>query len=339
LKKALSMRRQFLALGILVLSAGLFLAAPSTVVPVLAAEPIPPTCSYQDLPALNPTYDNWQLLSVDTIYMLPKDYAPPDLVSTGLAGGGQVRSLVKADLSAMAAAAATTGAPLAVASAYRSYTTQISTFAYWVNLSGEKAALLSSARPGHSEHQLGTALDFTSANGSAPWDYADWATTAAGKWMAAHAWEYGFINSYPRVGSPSLTCYQYEPWHYRYFGRTQAALIHTSGLTSRQWLWANGGANLVVADSPSPTVVPSIAPATPSLTPNPEISASPIAASFVASSPSGSPSVSPATLGVVEESGLFSGDWPAYWLIILIFIGLLIGITILLVVGRLHFFS
>ena len=323
------MRRQFVALTILFLSGGLFLANPSTVATTLAAAPLPPVCSYQDLPALNPTYNNWQTLSVDTIYMLPKDYAPPDLVGTGLAGGGQVRALVKADLSAMATSAAATGAPLAVASAYRSYATQVSTFAYWVNLSGEKAALLSSARPGHSEHQLGTTLDFTSAGGGAPWDYADWASTPAGNWMSAHAWEYGFINSYPRVGSPALTCYQYEPWHYRYFGRAQTALIHTSGLTSRQWLWANGGANLVAASSPS----------LPSLTLRPEISASPMEASFVASSPSGSPSASPAVLIAATDGGLFSGDWPAYWLLILVLIGLLVGITILLVVGRLHFFS
>ena len=49
----------------------------------------------------------------------------------------------------------------------------------WVARSGYQQALLYSARPGHSEHQLGTTIDFRSAASSAhaPWDYTDWATT------------------------------------------------------------------------------------------------------------------------------------------------------------------
>jgi D-alanyl-D-alanine carboxypeptidase len=42
--------------------------------------------------------------------------------------------------------------------------------------------------------------------------------------------------SYPR-GSFAQTCYDYEPWHYRYVGRNLAAQIHASGLTPRQVLW------------------------------------------------------------------------------------------------------
>ena len=37
--------------------------------------------------------------------------------------------------------------------------------------------------------------------------------------MAANAWKYGFIMSLPE-GQDQLTCYMYEPWHYRYVGRT-----------------------------------------------------------------------------------------------------------------------
>ena len=92
-----------------------------------------------------------------------------------------------------------------------------STFAYWVRVSGYAAALRSSARAGHSEHQLGTTLDFRSYGGSAPWNYADWGTTKAGAWLRNNAWRYGFVMSYPK-GKTSVTCYAYEPWHYRYVG-------------------------------------------------------------------------------------------------------------------------
>jgi D-alanyl-D-alanine carboxypeptidase len=54
--------------------------------------------------------------------------------------------------------------------------------------------------------------------------------------MAANAWRYGFVMSYPRDAFEQ-TCYDYEPWHYRYVGRDLAARIRASGLTPRQFLW------------------------------------------------------------------------------------------------------
>ena len=98
-----------------------------------------------------------------------------------------------------------------------------------------------SARPGHSEHQLGTALDFRSADDpTPPWQLDDFADTAAGGWLHDHAWEYGFVLSYPK-GASAETCYAYEPWHYRYVGRDIAAAIHASGQTPRRYLWETYG--------------------------------------------------------------------------------------------------
>jgi D-alanyl-D-alanine carboxypeptidase len=54
--------------------------------------------------------------------------------------------------------------------------------------------------------------------------------------MAENAWRYGFVTSYPR-GSFAQTCYDYEPWHYRYVGRDLAAAIRAGGLTPREYLW------------------------------------------------------------------------------------------------------
>ena len=102
-------------------------------------------------------------------------YYPGDLRSTsyaGLNGGYSVRRHVIADLRAMASGARAAGRALAVQSAFRSYATQKSTFAYWVRVHGYGAfALKESARAGHSEHQLGTTVDFRAYGGSAPWDY------------------------------------------------------------------------------------------------------------------------------------------------------------------------
>ena len=96
-------------------------------------------------------------------------------------------------------------------------------------------ALRTSARAGHSEHQLGTSIDVTSEGGAAPWEYGDWATTPAGAWMADNAWRYGFVMSYP-AGSQVETCFGYEPWHYRWIGRDAAAAHRQSGLQLRQFL-------------------------------------------------------------------------------------------------------
>ena len=51
-----------------------------------------------------------------------------------------------------------------------------------------------------------------------------------------NAWKYGFIMSYPK-GKTTLTCYMYEPWHYRYVGKDVAAKVRASGLTLREYLW------------------------------------------------------------------------------------------------------
>jgi D-alanyl-D-alanine carboxypeptidase len=211
--------------------------------PVLAASRLP-ACRYTDVAASDAMYSQWRQTLVDTIYRVPSSYAPHDLRSTSTAGlnsGFSVRQLVIDDLRAMSSAAHRAGAAFAIQSGYRSYATQRAVYAHWVHLVGETEARKVSARPGHSEHQLGTTMDVRSAYSTTPpWDYRDFATTTAGRWLAANAWKYGFVMSYPR-GKTRVTCYSYEPWHYRYFGRPRAKLIHDSRLTSREWLWRKGG--------------------------------------------------------------------------------------------------
>ncbi|MDZ7703599.1 MAG: M15 family metallopeptidase [Trueperaceae bacterium] len=200
----------------------------------------PPPCEYLDIQTPYTGYDEWHKSLLDTVFKLPADYAPNDLVSiaeAGLPGNYNVRAIIIDDLRAFAAAARERGHPVAVQSAYRSYSYQERTFNYWVRVrNSEERARLSSARPGHSEHQLGTAIDLRSEGGPAAWDLEDWAATPAGAWAVKNSWRYGFVLSYPK-GTRDTVCYIYEPWHYRYMGRELAAEIHNSGLTLREWLW------------------------------------------------------------------------------------------------------
>lgn len=287
---------------------GMSLAGPA---PTLAMGPLP-ACRYDSILTQPRRYSQWAKTLVDTILRVPSDYIPPDLTSVGaagLSGAFKVREVVIPDLTKLAEAAKAAGNPLGIESAYRSYTTQQAVFDYWVSLSGERVALQYSARPGHSEHQLGLAIDFKSAAGSAPWSGTDWGQSPAGSWLHTHAWEYGFIQSYPK-GKESLTCYAYEAWHYRYVGRPEAAAIHASGLTLRQYLWAHFTTAVVPPPAPAgtaPSAVPSLAPSpVPSPSPSDLPSPTPTAASASptptaagpTSAPASDPPASPAATGL-----------------------------------------
>lgn len=203
-----------------------------------------PACTVADEQAAAAGYDDWRTTLLDTTYRLDETYEPPDLVPTSAAfppgshahGGGTLRALAIDDLRALVSDAAAEGLYLAVQSAYRSYAYQATTFQYWVDLQGYDQAIRTSARAGHSEHQLGTAVDLRSLHGPAAWDVDDWASTPEGAWVAANAWRYGFVMSYP-AGMEHLTCYAYEPWHYRYVGRELAATVNASGAAPREVLW------------------------------------------------------------------------------------------------------
>jgi zinc D-Ala-D-Ala carboxypeptidase len=198
-----------------------------------------PACEYKDQLTRFHKVRDWRKTLLDTTLRLRKSYKPWDLVSVsraGIAGSGLVRKVIIADLRAMAAAARKAGKPLAVRSAYRSYATQVATFNSWVRRSGYQQALKFSARPGHSEHQLGTTVDFTTAPG-VPLS-TSFGESPPGKWIARHGWKYGFIMSYPK-GRKKASCYGYEPWHWRYVGKKMARAIHESGQVPRRYLWEN----------------------------------------------------------------------------------------------------
>jgi D-alanyl-D-alanine carboxypeptidase len=181
-----------------------------------------PACHTADLLAPHAGYDEWADTLLDPANALPETYEPPDLVVRQLASGRvRLRSFVFDDLEALLDAAASAGIQLTINSSYRSFAKQAALFRDMQTSHGSGYANEFAARPGHSEHQLGTTLDL--GGGDA--------------WLADNAWRYGFVQSYPAARSPTWTCYGPEPWHYRYFGRERAAAIHASGLSPREWLF------------------------------------------------------------------------------------------------------
>lgn len=126
------------------------------------------------------------------------------------------------------------GKNVVIASAYRSYSEQYKLYAYWVTQLGQEQADRVSARPGFSEHQLGTVVDFI--NQESNYELSpNFDTTDSGKWLSENAYKYGFIKSYPE-GKEDVTGYSYEAWHYRFIGVDNATAVKQSGLTLKEWL-------------------------------------------------------------------------------------------------------
>ena len=273
---------------------------------------VAPACTYADVLTRYRSQADWYRSLLDTKYRLSSTSAPKDLVSvsrSGASGYGSIRKVALADLTAMYRAARAYGAPFAIQSAYRSYSSQVATFNMWVRKVGYAKAKLASARPGHSEHQLGTALDLKTPGGREPWYYADWGQTKAGTWLRRNSWRYGWVLSYPKAKSPSATCYKYEPWHFRYVGRTIAAKIRSSTLAPREWLylkgatttWTGGLPYPTPTPSPTPTPTPTLTPSpTPTLMPSPSPTTSP--SESTPASPSGGPSEAPSEVPTAAPS-------------------------------------
>ncbi|MDP9412349.1 MAG: M15 family metallopeptidase [Actinomycetota bacterium] len=184
-----------------------------------------------------------ELVLVDRSHGLPEDYVPEDLVSLPANGvptlGGRemlLRREAAEQLKGLVSAAAADGEELVVASAFRSYAEQQVSYGRLRSIYGAGANAMS-ATPGHSQHQLGTAVDFTNA-AAAYQVKRRFGFTSASVWLRRHAPEYGFVLAYPPGRDQSG--YRWEPWHYRYLGVHNAERLEQSGLGLQGFLEREG---------------------------------------------------------------------------------------------------
>ncbi len=156
------------------------------------------------------------ILIVNKSYSLPKDYNPGGLTGECAAAFERLRM-----------GAAEDGITIYLSSGFRSYETQNYLYNGYVYYYGQSMADTFSARPGHSEHQTGLAIDCNIISDA-------FIGTPEAMWLAEHCHEYGFIIRYPQ-GKESITGYKYEPWHIRYVGEENAQKIFESGLTLEEY--------------------------------------------------------------------------------------------------------
>ncbi|WP_276354112.1 M15 family metallopeptidase [Cohnella caldifontis] len=171
---------------------------------------------------------------------LPSDYVPRDLtvpdVPFSFSGDSDKKKMRKeaaAALEKLFAGAEKAGIRLKAVSGYRSYARQKAIFDANAAAKGAEEANRTSAHPGQSEHQTGLAMDVSSASVGYALEES-FGKTEEGRWLAAHAADYGFIIRYPK-GKESITGYTYEPWHIRYLGKEAAAEVAESRLTLEQF--------------------------------------------------------------------------------------------------------
>ena len=88
-------------------------------------------------------------------------------------------------------------------------------------------------RPGYSEHNCGLAIDLGgSGNFSLETNFEE---TEAFAWLIENCADYGFILRFPE-GKEDVTGVIYEPWHYRYVGRSAAKYIMENDLCLEEYL-------------------------------------------------------------------------------------------------------
>ena len=150
------------------------------------------------------------VLIANKSYSLPADFYP-ELDSTCLNQFYKLQNDASAE-----------GLDIYLSSGFRSYETQDYIYNDYVAQDGQEVADTYSARPGHSEHQSGLAIDVNQIDDT-------FIGTPEAVWLENNCWKYGFILRYPQ-SKQDITGYKYESWHIRYVGTDMSYKIHSKAL-------------------------------------------------------------------------------------------------------------
>ncbi len=181
--------------------------------------------------------DTPELTLVNADHAVPRGW---NVELTTLSNGEQVASMIYPDLQEMFDDMRAQGIYPFVRAGYRSREMQeqvledrIASYRSegYSKSRARELALETVAEPGTSEHELGLAVDINADDDRSTGDevYA---------WLAENAYKYGFIQRYPE-DKTEITGIDYEPWHYRYVGKSAAGEIYNSGECLEEYLGEN----------------------------------------------------------------------------------------------------
>ena len=183
---------------------------------------------YTDIKNTDTSKNN--LMINNKYYKLSESYEPNDLVEVknwySYGSNNKLRKEAYESFVNMFNKAKEDNITLIINSSYRSYKEQQEVYNDYLSKNTQEYTDKYAARPGHSEHQTGLAIDLTTygANGD------NFDQTEAFRWLSENAFRYGYILRYPK-GKETITGYNYESWHYRYVGVEAATTIHDSDIT------------------------------------------------------------------------------------------------------------
>lgn len=182
--------------------------------------------------------EDWKIMLINKQHPIPEDY---EFTLATIKGSMKCDERIIPELQQMMKKAQQDGVKLVIRSPYRDYERQIFLFNRKVKgYMKKKMSYLEAYRttaqavtiPGASEHQVGLALDITSDSYTTLTE--GFADTKAGEWLAQHSYEYGFILRYPD-GKEDITGISFEPWHFRYVGKTAAKYMFDNDLTLEEF--------------------------------------------------------------------------------------------------------
>lgn len=170
------------------------------------------------------------LINVNKYYTLPDDFEPIDISDISIRysyNGNKMTKEANDAYVSMWNSAKNEGLTLIVNSSYRDLATQERVYNNIKASSGMKEADKVAARPGHSEHQTGLAIDVFEVGNQATSTFKD---SPAYTWLKNNAHLYGFIERYPE-DKEYLTGYSFESWHWRYVGIEVATKMYEENIT------------------------------------------------------------------------------------------------------------
>lgn len=168
---------------------------------------------------------------VNKFHALPKGWEPQDLekIISYNEKDMYLRKEAKLAWEELEQEARALGMIIHVVSSYRDEDYQ--SFLFYHNLDLDPyRAIAYSAIPRRSEHELGLAIDVSFDDHL----YDDFNEHPIGIWMSKNAHRFGFILRYPK-DKTQITHYGYEPWHFRYVGRTLAETLYKDRITLEEY--------------------------------------------------------------------------------------------------------
>lgn len=175
------------------------------------------------------------LTLVNKYNQLPQTYEPEDLESLENYTQYKLRKEAAEAYNKLAKDAEKDGVIIEPFSAYRPYYYQKTVYERHLQEYDNDVSKVDavSARPGHSEHQTGLAIDIRTKG---CYDREQYLIDNDYEWMKKHAYEYGFIVRYPQ-GKTNITGYSEEPWQLRYVGKEVAKEIQELDITFDEYYY------------------------------------------------------------------------------------------------------